>query len=136
MGRKRILMIGFAALPIRGVLFTLTHDPYLLVAIQILDGVGAGIFGVMWVIIVSDLAKGTGRFNLIQGAISTGVAIGASLSNVMTGFIVERAGYNAGFLVLAAIAVVALAVLGLAMPETSAISRGTEVGDSDVVQAN
>jgi hypothetical protein len=51
----------------------------------------------------------------------------------MTGFIVERAGYNAGFLVLAAIAIGALAVLGLAMPETSAISRGTEVGDSDVV---
>lgn len=128
-GRKRILMVGFAALPIRGVLFILTRNPYVLVAIQILDGVGAGIFGVMWVIVVSDLAKGTGRFNLIQGAISTGVAIGASLSNVMTGFIVERAGYNAGFLVLAAIAVGALAVLGLAMPETSAIGRGTEAGD-------
>jgi MFS family permease len=117
-GRKRILMIGFAALPLRGVLFTFTRDAYALISIQVLDGIGAGIFGVIWVIVVSDLAQGTGRFNLIQGAISTGVAIGASLSNVMTGFIVEHAGYDAGFLVLAAIAFAALAVLGLAMPET------------------
>ncbi|MGH7988215.1 MAG: MFS transporter [Candidatus Binataceae bacterium] len=117
-GRKPILMIGFAALPLRGILFTVTRDAYALISIQALDGVGAGIFGVIWVIIVADLAQGTGRFNLIQGAISTGVAIGASLSNVMTGFVVEHAGYNAGFLILAAIALAALAVLGLAMPET------------------
>ncbi len=67
---------------------------------------------------VADLAEGTGRFNLIAGAISTGVAIGASLCNVMTGFIVQHAGFNTGFIVLGAIALAAFAVLALAMPET------------------
>ncbi len=65
-----------------------------------------------------NLARGTGRFNFIQGAINTGVSIGASISNLMTGFIVKRSGYNFGFIVLAIIAAVALAALLFAMPET------------------
>ena len=117
-GRKPVLMIGFAALPIRGILYTLTNDPHLLISIQILDGLGAGIWGVVWVIIAADLARGTGRFNLIQGLIATGVAIGASSSNLATGFIAQRFGFNAGFLTLAAIAAGGLATLSLAMPET------------------
>ncbi|MFZ1890227.1 MAG: MFS transporter [Candidatus Binataceae bacterium] len=122
-GRKPVLLIAFAVLPLRAVLYTLTRDSYLLVAIQALDGVGAGIFGVAWIIVVADLAEGTGRFNLIAGAISTGVAIGASLSNVMTGFVVQHAGFNTGFLVLGAIALAAFAVLALAMPETRGAGR-------------
>jgi predicted MFS family arabinose efflux permease len=117
-GRKRVLAIGFAVLPIRGVLYTMVRNPYALVAIQILDGIGAGIFGVVSVIVVADLARGTGRFNFIQGAINTGVSIGASISNLMTGFIVKRSGYNFGFIVLAMIAAVALASLLFLMPET------------------
>ena len=120
-GRKRVLVIGFAVLPIRGLLYTMVRNPHALVAIQILDGVGAGIFGVVSVIVVADLARGTGRFNFIQGAINTGVSIGASISNLMTGFIVKRSGYNSGFVVLAIIAAVALASLLFAMPETKGI---------------
>jgi predicted MFS family arabinose efflux permease len=117
-GRKPVLALGFAALPIRGLLYTMVRNPYALVSIQILDGIGAGIFGVVAVIIVSDLARGTGRFNFIQGALNTGVSIGASISNLMTGFIVKRFGSNAGFIVLASIAAIALASLLFAMPET------------------
>jgi hypothetical protein len=117
-GRKPVLLIGFAALPIRGVLYTLTDDPHLLVSIQVLDGVGAGIWGVAWVIIAADLARGTGRFNLIQGLIATGVAIGASSSNLATGFIAQHFGYNASFLALAAVAAGGFITLSLAMPET------------------
>ncbi|HLI82102.1 MAG TPA: MFS transporter [Candidatus Binataceae bacterium] len=117
-GRKRVLALGFAVLPIRGLLYTMVRNPYALVAIQILDGIGAGIFGVVSVIVVADLARDTGRFNFILGAINTGVSIGASVSNLMTGFIVKRSGYNFGFIVLAMIAAVALASLLFAMPET------------------
>lgn len=117
-GRKPVLLIGFAALPIRGVLYTLTNDPNLLISIQILDGVGAGIWGVVWVVIAADLARGTGRFNLIQGLIATGVAIGSSSSNLASGFITQHFGYDAGFLALAAVAACAFATLLLAMPET------------------
>ena len=100
-------------------LYTLSNNPYFLVSVQILDGIAAGIFGVVSVLVVADLTKGTGRFNFVQGAIATAVGIGASLSNLMAGFIVQQAGYRIGFLTLAGIATLALIVFALAMPETN-----------------
>jgi len=126
-GRKPVFLIGFAVLPIRGLLYTLTTNPYALVGIQLLDGIGAGIFGVVGVLVIADLTRGTGRFNLMQGALATATGIGAAASNLMTGYIVKAAGFNAGFLTLAAIAAVALAFYGLAMPET----RGTKFVERD-----
>ncbi|MGH7878492.1 MAG: MFS transporter, partial [Candidatus Binataceae bacterium] len=79
-GRKPLLLIGFGVLPIRGVLYTLTASPVLLVAIQILDGIGAGIFGVVSILVIADVMQGTGRFNFAQGCVGTAVGIGASLS--------------------------------------------------------
>src|ERR1039458_2475693 len=103
-GRKPLLLIAFGALPVRGVLYTLTHNTDALVAIQILDGVGAGIFGVVSVLVIADLTQGSGRFNLTLGAISTAVGIGASFSQVIAGSIVHHYGSNAGFLFLGAVA--------------------------------
>jgi predicted MFS family arabinose efflux permease len=117
-GRKPLLLIAFAVLPIRGLLYTFTDNTILLVAIQILDGIGAGIFGVVSVLVIADLTRGTGRFNLSQGAIATAVGIGASLSQVIAGSIVHHTSYRTGFLFLAAVAAVAFAVLWLFMPET------------------
>jgi predicted MFS family arabinose efflux permease len=126
-GRKRLLLIGFAALPIRGVLYTLTHNTDLLVAIQLLDGVAAVVFGVVSVLVIADLTRGTGRFNLAQGAIATAVGIGASLSQGITGGIAHHSGYRAAFLFLAAVAAAGLALFWLAMPETRhQTKRGTE----------
>jgi MFS family permease len=117
-GRKRLLLIGFAALPVRGVLYTLTHNTSMLVAIQLLDGLAAVVFGVVSMLVIADLTRGTGRFNLAQGAIATAVGIGASLSQVIAGGIAHRAGYSAAFLFLAAVAAAGLALFSLAMPET------------------
>jgi predicted MFS family arabinose efflux permease len=117
-GRKPLLLIAFAVLPIRGVLYTLTSNTILLVAIQTLDGVGAGIFGVVSVLVIADLTRGTGRFNLTLGAITTAVGIGASLSQAIAGSIVHHAGSSAGFLFLAGVAAAAFAILYFFMPET------------------
>ncbi len=117
-GRKPLLLIAFAVLPIRGFLYTLTGNTFLLVAIQVLDGIGAGIFGVVSVLVIADLTRGTGRFNLSQGAIATAVGIGASLSQFIAGAIVHHAGYRTGFLFLAGVALAALAILWVFMPET------------------
>ena len=116
--RKPIFLLGFAVLPIRGVLYTLSDNPYFLVSVQILDGIAGGIFGVLSVLMVADLTKGTGRFNVTQGMLNTAIGVGAGLSNVLAGFVVKSAGYNVGFLILAAIAVVALAVFWFCVPET------------------
>ena len=117
-GRKPLLLLAFGVLPIRGVLYTLTANTGALVAIQILDGVGAGIFGVVSVLVIADLTRGSGRFNFTLGAISTAVGIGASLSQVIAGGIVHHFGSSAGFLFLAAVASAAFAVLFFLMPET------------------
>jgi predicted MFS family arabinose efflux permease len=117
-GRKPLLMIAFAVLPIRAVLYTLTSDPLWLVAIQVLDGIGAGIFGVVSVLVIADLTRGTGRFNLALGAITTAVAIGAALSQGIAGGLVHHFGFRAGFLFLGAVALAALLLLWLFAPET------------------
>jgi hypothetical protein len=62
-GRKAIFLVAFVTLPIRGFLFTLTDSALGVVAIQLLDGVAAGIFGVISIIIAANLMRGTGRFN-------------------------------------------------------------------------
>ena len=124
-GRKPLLLIAFGVLPVRGVLYTLTSNTELLVAIQVLDGIGAGIFGVVSVLVIADLTRGTGRFNLTLGAITTAVGIGASLSQVIAGGIVHRVGSHAGFLFLAAVASAAFGILYFFMPETRNIRLRT-----------
>lgn len=117
-GRKPLLLIAFGVLPVRGLLYTLTNAAPALVAIQILDGIAAAMFGVVSVLVIADLTKGTGRFNLTLGAVTTAVGIGAALSQSIAGGIVHRWGYHAGFVFLAAVAALALIILWTAMPET------------------
>jgi predicted MFS family arabinose efflux permease len=117
-GRKPIFLLAYAILPIRGVLFSFTTTPLGVVAIQILDGVAAGIFGVVSVLIASDLMRGTGRFNLAQGLTALSVGIGAGLSNLTAGYAVQWFGSSAGFLYLAALAACALVFFATLMPET------------------
>jgi MFS family permease len=119
-GRKPIFLVALAVLPVRGVLFSITTSPYAVVGIQLLDGVAAGIFGVISVLIASDLMRGTGRFNFAQGLTALSVGIGATLSNATSGYVVQWFGYPDGFLYLAAIACCALAFFALLMPETAA----------------
>ncbi len=117
-GRKPLLLVAFGVLPIRGVLYTLTANTGALVAIQILDGVAAGIFGVVSVLVIADLTRGSGRFNITLGAIGTAVGIGASFSQVIAGSMVHHFGSKAGFLFLASVASAAFGVLYFFMPET------------------
>jgi len=124
-GRKTIFLVALAVLPVRGVLFSFTTSPYGVVAIQLLDGVAAGIFGVISVLIASDLMRGTGRFNLAQGLTALAVGIGAALSNATAGYVVQWFGYPTGFLYLAGIACCALVFFALLMPETRAADSGT-----------
>ncbi len=117
-GRKPVFLIGFGVLPIRGLLYCVSVNPYYLVGVQLLDGIGAGIFGVVSVLVVADLTKGTGRFNFTQGVLATATGVGAGLSNLLAGFVVKAAGFNAGFVTLAALAAAAAVFYALAMPET------------------
>jgi MFS family permease len=118
-GRKPLFLAGFAILPIRAVLYTLSDNSFWLIGVQLLDGVGAGIFGALAPLVIADIMRGTGRYNLAQGAIATVQGIGASLSGLAAGEIVDHFGYSAAFLTLGAAALVAVIVFFLQMPETA-----------------
>ena len=118
-GRKPLFLAGFIVLPIRAVLYTLSDNSAWLIGVQVLDGVGAGIFGALTPLVIADIMRGTGRYNLAQGAVATAQGIGASLSGLIAGVLVDHAGYGATFLALGAVAAVAATVFGLGMPETA-----------------
>jgi len=90
-----------------------------LIGVQLLDGVGAGIFGVLTPLVVADLMRGTGRYNLTLGVVATSHGVGASLSGFAAGLIVDHFGYSEAFLTSAGVSGIALTVLLLLMPETA-----------------
>jgi len=117
-GRKPLLLLGFGVLPLRGVLYTLTHAVGALIAIQTLDGVANAIFGIVSILVVKDRTQGTGRFNVAAGSLGTVVGIGAAVSTTIGGMLIQHFGYRASFLGLAAIALFAFVLLWVAVPET------------------
>jgi hypothetical protein len=122
-GRRPLLLLGFAALAIRGLLFATVHDPYLLVMVQVFDGVTAAVFSVMVPLIVADVACGSGHFNLAQGIVGTATGIGASLSTVLAGYISDKFGSSVAFTGLAGVAAVGLLLIWFVMPETRRSAR-------------
>jgi MFS family permease len=126
-GRKRLLLISYIVLPIRGMLYTFSANPYYLISIQVLDGVAAGIFGVVSILMVADLMGEAGNAVFAQGLLVTVADLGGSLSNVMSGFIVDAAGIPRAFMVLSGIAAAALLLLWLAVPETLTGKRKEEI---------
>jgi predicted MFS family arabinose efflux permease len=123
-GRRPLLLIGFGALAMRGLLFATVRDPYLLVMVQLFDGITAAVFAVMVPLIVADVAFGSGHFNLAQGIVGTATGIGASLSNALAGFVSDKFGSEIAFLGLAAVAALGLAVIAALMPETRPVNEG------------
>lgn len=117
-GRKPLLLVGFAALPVRAVLFALISNPLALIVIQLLDAITAAVMGVMTAVVIADVTKGTGRFNLAQGMFGTAMGVGATVSPTLSGLIVDHFGRSAGFFSLAAEGLVAFVVLAVFLPET------------------
>ena len=117
-GRKPLLILGFGVLPVRALLYTLTHNAGSLIAIQVLDGVANAIFVVVSILVVADRTRGTGRFNLAQGSLATAVGIGAALSNTFGGELIQHFSYRISFLSLGAIAALAFVLLWTSIPET------------------
>jgi len=132
-GRKWPFAIGFLALPLRVVLYSLTDNPSMLVALQALDGIGAGVYGVAVVAMCSDLTRGKGRFNALIGLIATAQGIGGVIGPLGSGFIVQYLGFREAFLVFAGIAALGAALFVFGMPETEAQRERTRLAGSPAV---
>jgi MFS family permease len=117
-GRRPLLLAGFAAVPLRGLLFATMPDGNTLLAMQLLDGISAAVFGLMLPLIAADATQKSGFLNLAITSIGLAAGIGATVSTTMAGWIADRAGMQAAFLALAAAGALALLVLFVLMPET------------------
>jgi MFS family permease len=116
-GRKPLLVAGLAAVMLRSVLLAATSSPWALLAFQLLDGVSAAVIGVMLPLVIADLTRGTGRYNLAQGVAGTAMGIGSAVAVGVTGYAVEHMGYTVGFFGLTAVALLGVAILVWRFPE-------------------
>ena len=116
--RKTLFLTAFLILPIRAILYTLVESSYLLLFIQIFDGIAAGILGIMGTVINSDLAVNTGRFNFLQGMGAMSTNVGESISQLFAGFIAKSFGFNISFFALACTAIIGSLFFAFLMPET------------------
>ena len=117
-GRRPILLLGFSALPIRGILLAGIGDPYLIIAIQLIDGLGAAVFGVLFPLIVADITRDTGNYTTSLGLVGLAIGGGATLSTVLAGLVADHFGVCVAFLSLAAVGLIATAFVWTLMPET------------------
>lgn len=117
-GRRPILLFGFGALPVRGVLFALLANPHLFVLIQLIDGIGAAVFGVLLPLIVADITGDSGHYTLALGIVGLAVGTGATLSTGGAGMVADALGTRAAFLALAAAGALGMALVAMVMPET------------------
>jgi MFS family permease len=118
-GRRPVLLVGFAALPVRAALLATTNDPTIVVAAQVLDGICAAVLGVLVPLSLADISRGTGRFNLTQGITASATGIGAAVSTTVSGYLATHFGAPVAFLSLAIAAIAAFITVLAAMPETA-----------------
>jgi MFS family permease len=127
-GRRPLLLLGLAVVPIRSGLSALTADPALLVVFQLMDGFTGATLGVLTTLIIADLTNGTGRFNLAQGLAGTFSGVGASLSTSVIGIVTQRFGYAAGMLSVTGVGLMAVAIVLIFMPETKPAAPSRPIG--------
>jgi predicted MFS family arabinose efflux permease len=121
------MLLAFAALPLRAALFAITDEPALIMGLQVLDAVGGGLFEALLPLVLADVVRGTGRYNVSRGVLGTIQGIGGASSHAFGGYLAAEAGYGAAFLSLAGVGVVAFVLVLLAMPETRPAEEAGEV---------
>ncbi len=129
-GRRPIFVVGFLTLPVRIFLYSLSHDPRVLVALQALDGIGAGIYGVAVVALCADLTRGKRGFNVLLGVIGAAVSLGGVIGPLASGFLVQHFGFIAAFHAFAGVAALAAALFVLGMPETRPANEHLLIADA------
>lgn len=125
-GRRPLLVLCLLALAMRCAAFAATSEPTLVIAVQLLDGISAAILGVLVPLVLADVMRGTGHYNLAQGVVGAAVGVGASLSTAVAGYISDRVGSSATFLLMAAAATTDLLLVIALMPETKGSGEAVE----------
>jgi MFS family permease len=118
LGRRPLLLAGFAVLPVRALLLTFHRDPASIILVQALDGLSGAALGVLVPLVVADISRGTGHFNLAQGLLATATGVGAAVSTAVAGYLATRVGVTAACAGLSVAAIAAFLAVLIAMEET------------------
>jgi MFS family permease len=118
LGRRPLLLAGFAVLPIRALLLTFHRDPASIILVQALDGLSGAALGVLVPLVVADISRGSGHFNLAQGLLATATGVGAAVSTAVAGYLATRVGVTAACAGLSVAAIAAFLAVLIAMEET------------------
>jgi len=127
-GRKFLFLVGLFTLSVRCAIilvllfFRATYPSRLIegaiLSTQILDGVGAGVFGTMYILVTSDIARGSGRFSMALGVTSAAMSIGGTVSGYLGEYLAQDFGYENAFATLGLISTVPALMYLVFMPET------------------
>ena len=117
-GRKAVFAVAFLALPVRILLYAVSVIPALILAVQLLDGIGAGIYGVVIALICSDLTRGREGFNTLMGMAQTALALGGVAGPLIQGVLIDYFGFRVAFIFFATIAALGAVIFLVWMPET------------------
>lgn len=128
-GRKWLFLIGLGIVPIRcailsGLLIWQGNgeasllQQALILSTQLLDGIGAGTFGTMYILVTSDISGGTGRFGMSLGLTTAAMSIGGTVSGYMGQALAQDLGYLKAFEILMVMSIVPFALYYFFMPET------------------
>ncbi len=117
-GRKNLFLACYLLVALRAIIFAVIMQPVLLVSAQLLDGLSAGINGVIGLTMLSDIVYGSGRFNLSQGLFNAFTAIGIAASNYLAGVLIDSLGFSSTCVIAASVTLISLVIFAKWVPET------------------
>ncbi len=132
LGRKPLLVAGWAACAARLVLIALARAPWQVLAVQVLDGFAQALFAVVAAAWVTDRFADPRRAGEAQVLVGSALVFGSAVGPTLSGLVVDSLGYRGMFLLLAAVAGAATLVVVFLVPEPA---RAHEEGPTPVPMA-
>ncbi|BAQ49280.1 arabinose efflux permease (plasmid) [Methylobacterium aquaticum] len=109
-GHAGVLSIALGLVVVRGILAAFATSWWLVVPVQVLEGLAMGMGGVAIPALVAKIMDGTGHATAGLAGVMTAYGAGATVSPLLAGLVAQYLGFAASFVALAAVAAGGLAV--------------------------
>jgi len=109
-GHAGVLSLALGLVVVRGLLAAFATSWWLVIPVQVLEGLAMGLGGVAIPALVAEIMDGTGHANAGLGGVMTAYGAGAALSPLLAGLVAQYLGFAASFVALAAVAGIGLAM--------------------------
>jgi MFS family permease len=136
LGRRPLLIVSYVFLVLRGIGFTVIHVPAAMVAMQVLDGISAGIFSLVLTVVIADFCRHNDRFSSTLAATYMVMTLANGLSEFSSGMLASYLGFNSTFAILTVVAFVGLVIVVTLLPETRDLENPVLVNNNNALPAN